>query len=194
MIKRLRDLGDNGKTTPIPPQLLRKYIGYAKKFVEPKLSQEAIDVLQEFYLTLRKENKSQDGTPVTTRQLESLIRLAEARAKIELREIVTESDAREVIEIMKFSLRDAIDSDGFETVDVLQTGKAGKQKMVSIFMRSLQNKARSSGATDFTTQELYAVAKQINLDVPSFMDFLDLLNQQNYLLKKGPHLYRLYSA
>ncbi len=31
---------------PVPPQLLRKYIGYARKYVHPILSEEAADVLQ----------------------------------------------------------------------------------------------------------------------------------------------------
>ncbi|WP_416347053.1 hypothetical protein, partial [Enterobacter asburiae] len=45
------------------------------------MTPEAAAVLQEFYLSLRKQHKTVDSTPITTRQLESLIRLAEARAK-----------------------------------------------------------------------------------------------------------------
>lgn len=51
-------------------------------------------------------NAHHKGTPITTRQLESLVRLAEARARLELREIVTGDDARDVIEIMTESLHD----------------------------------------------------------------------------------------
>lgn len=43
-----------------------------------------------------------DSTPITTRQLESLIRLTESRARLELREVATKEDAEEVIEIMKY--------------------------------------------------------------------------------------------
>lgn len=45
-----------------------------------------------------------DSTPITTRQLESLIRLTESRARLELREVATKEDAEEVIEIMKYRL------------------------------------------------------------------------------------------
>ena len=52
-------------------------------------------MLRAFYLELRaKSGQGADGTPVTPRQLESLIRLSEARAKIELRERVTVEDAQ----------------------------------------------------------------------------------------------------
>lgn len=62
---------------PIPPCLLRKYISYARQYVHPSLSGEAAQVIQEFYLQLRSQAHPADSTPVTTRQLESLIRLTE---------------------------------------------------------------------------------------------------------------------
>uniref|UniRef100_A0A8D2JBJ3 DNA helicase MCM8 n=1 Tax=Varanus komodoensis TaxID=61221 RepID=A0A8D2JBJ3_VARKO len=62
---------------PIPHQLLRKYVGYARQYVHPRLSPEAAHVLQEFYLELRQHSQRADTTPITTRQLESLIRLTE---------------------------------------------------------------------------------------------------------------------
>lgn len=61
----------------IPHPLLRKYIAYARKYVKPKIGPEAAKVLENFYLELRKRHKDNDCTPVTTRQLESLIRLTE---------------------------------------------------------------------------------------------------------------------
>ena len=51
-------------------------------------------MLQQFYLNLRRTHKCVDSIPITTRQFEALIRLAEARARIELREFVTEQDAQ----------------------------------------------------------------------------------------------------
>jgi DNA helicase MCM8 len=84
----------------IPQSLLRKYIAYARQYVHPRLSNEAAKVLQDFYLMLRAKHRSPDGTPVTTRQLESLIRMAEAKARMELREVVTLRDAMDVVEIM----------------------------------------------------------------------------------------------
>lgn len=61
---------------------------------------------RQFYLDLRTRHQSPDSTPITTRQIESLIRLAEARARIELRETVTEQDAEDVVEVMRCSLFD----------------------------------------------------------------------------------------
>jgi len=46
--------------------------------------------LHRFYTLLRKRNHTMDSTPITTRQLEALVRLTQARAKMELRELATE--------------------------------------------------------------------------------------------------------
>jgi DNA helicase MCM8 len=48
---------------------------------------------------------SMDSTPITTRQLEALVRLAEARAKLELREVVTKADAEDIVDLMSESLK-----------------------------------------------------------------------------------------
>lgn len=61
----------------LPHILFRKYIAYAQKYVKPKLSQEAKDVLKEFYLHLRRQFQDGKSTPVTVRQLHSLIRLTQ---------------------------------------------------------------------------------------------------------------------
>ncbi len=50
----------------------------------------AAQVLKEFYLELRRKAvASEGGLPITTRQLESLVRLAEARARADLRQVST---------------------------------------------------------------------------------------------------------
>lgn len=55
---------------------------------------EAIAVLKSYYLQLRAASAADPGgLPVTARQLESLVRLSEARARVELREEVTREDA-----------------------------------------------------------------------------------------------------
>ncbi len=63
---------------PVPTQILRKYISYAKRFCEPKIGDEAALVLREFYLDLRQNNRRSNGcNPITMRQLESLMRLTQ---------------------------------------------------------------------------------------------------------------------
>ena len=71
----------------IEPELLRKYIAYARKNVNPRLTEDANNVLKEFYVSTRNSNPEEQGAvPITARQLEAIIRLSEASAKIKLKE------------------------------------------------------------------------------------------------------------
>jgi len=90
----------------IDPSFLRKYIAYAKIHCKPTLSKEAGEKLKDFYISLRGKSTTEESpVPITLRQYEGLIRLAEASAKIRLRDEVQEDDAQRAIDIMKYSLR-----------------------------------------------------------------------------------------
>ncbi|KTG43970.1 hypothetical protein cypCar_00015230 [Cyprinus carpio] len=178
---------------PIPHQLLRKYVGYARHYVHPTLSAEAAQVLQDFYLELRKQNQTADSTPITTRQLESLIRLTEARARVELREKATQSDAEDVVEIMKHSLADTY-SDEFGRLDFdrsqLGSGMSNRSK-VKKFVTALNRLAERTSKSMFEFQELRQLAKDLQIQVVDFEGFVGALNEQGYLLKKGHRTYQL---
>jgi replicative DNA helicase Mcm len=100
---------------PIPIDLLRKYIAYARQNIRPVLTKEAGEEISRFYLSMRKMSKEkaeaveimeQAPIPITPRQLEALFRLSEARAKLYLREEVTAEDTRVAIELLKAMLKD----------------------------------------------------------------------------------------
>jgi replicative DNA helicase Mcm len=124
-ILTLHRLHSTKEEAPLPPELLRKYISYAKK-LDVTISNEAANELKDFYLKMRAGSGSAESPiAITPRQLEALIRLSEARAKAYLRKEVTMEDARAVIRLMSVSLQDVgIDtSTGRMDIDVIMTGK-----------------------------------------------------------------------
>ncbi|MFW9798865.1 MAG: minichromosome maintenance protein MCM [Candidatus Thorarchaeota archaeon] len=91
---------------PIPQELLKNYIRYATKLeITPKLTPDAAEVIENFYVDLRKSAEGGAPVPITARQLESLVRLAEARARMALRTEATKEDAQAAIRLMEESLR-----------------------------------------------------------------------------------------
>lgn len=83
--KRLR-LKHGEVIDTLPLVLLRKYVAYARRYVHPKLNNEAANTLQSFYLELRHNYQDgADGTPITTRQLEACIRLTQVTSLFLLR-------------------------------------------------------------------------------------------------------------
>ena len=89
----------SASSSTLPTEQVRRYIEYAKRYVHPTLTPAAAKVLQRLYLTMRAQSSLGQSIPVTTRHLESLIRLAQARARIDLREEVSEADAQDVVQV-----------------------------------------------------------------------------------------------
>ncbi|XP_012494711.1 PREDICTED: DNA helicase MCM8 isoform X1 [Propithecus coquereli] len=178
---------------PIPHQLLRKYIGYARQYVYPRLSTEAAQVLQDFYLELRKQSQRLNSSPITTRQLESLIRLTEARARLELREEATKEDAEDIVEIMKYSMLGTY-SDEFGNLDFERSQHGSgmsNRSSAKRFISALNNIAERTYNNLFQFHQLRQIAKELNIQVADFEHFIGSLNDQGYLLKKGPKVFQL---
>jgi replicative DNA helicase Mcm len=92
----------------IPKELFRKYVAYTKQRIKPVLSEEAIQFIKKFYVDLRNRPVSSESAlrpiPISARQLQALIRMSEASAKIHLRDVVLQEDAEIAIDIMKYYL------------------------------------------------------------------------------------------
>lgn len=239
LAERLRE-GVTMCTDPVPVPLLRKYIAYARcvrrngekwgqgaacrltpppsftvprrRYVHPALSPDAARVFQAFYLDLRATASEGDSVPITTRQLESLVRLGQARARLELREIVTKEDAEDVVELLRESMTD-VATDDFGVVDFGRGAGMSMAKQVKAFVKVLARAAEERNSSTFTTQvsgsgvqchpqrltllcaqDMRQLAAGLGLDLTEFDSFLDVLNQQNYILKRGPRLYKLMAG
>ncbi len=120
---------------PFSPDFFRKYIAYARKNVKPRLTDEAIERIKEYFLSLREKATEDSPVPISVRQLETLVRAAEARARMALRSEVTAEDAEAVIRLMNHYLKTVgCDAAGRPDIDVIMTGKprSVQQKMARI--------------------------------------------------------------
>merc|ERR1712048_974089 len=84
----------------IDQDLLKKYVIYARQRIKPQVSDIDKDKLANFYKDIRAEAFRSGGAPMTARHIESIIRLAEASARIELRQHVNSKDLDFAISIM----------------------------------------------------------------------------------------------
>jgi len=90
------------------------------------MTEEAMEIIKDFYLKMRSAGELADSPiAITARQLESVIRLAEARARVALREEVTAEDAKAAVRLMRASLEQVgIDmATGKIDIDIIMTGK-----------------------------------------------------------------------
>ncbi|KDQ28068.1 hypothetical protein PLEOSDRAFT_1093484 [Pleurotus ostreatus PC15] len=76
----------------IPQDVLKKYIMYAREKIKPKLYDIDQEKMSKLFSDLRRESLATGSYPITVRHLESMIRMAEASAKMALREYVRADD------------------------------------------------------------------------------------------------------
>ena len=89
----------------IDVDLLTKYLSYAKRSA-PSLTKEAEEKILDYYLQMRNV-ESEEMITVTPRQLEGIIRLSTARARLLMKDIVEEEDAERAIFLIQSMLQDA---------------------------------------------------------------------------------------
>ena len=115
----------------IDADLLPKYIDFARRNCYPTMTEEAMETLREFYVSHRRPSVHEDTpVPVTARKLESLVRLAEASARVRLSDTVTTEDTERAIKLVKASLRDVgIDRETGEfDADIVAAGMSKSQR------------------------------------------------------------------
>ena len=184
-----------GFNEALPAGLVRDYIAYAREYCKPKLTQEAAIVLREYYMTLRypaNGRHRRDSVPITTRQLEALIRLSQARSKACLREFVLKEDALDVVELMKRSV-EQVHTDEFGIVDRSRAGARGQsnRKLRKEFTNELY-KIVGVGA-ECTYDDLLRVSNRVNCPLSDFNTIIDDMRNQGTLIKKANMKYQIVS-
>jgi DNA replication licensing factor MCM5 len=118
----------------IPVEKMKRYISYAKSRCAPRLSPEAAEKLSSHFVSIRRQvaraeadANQRSSIPITVRQLESLVRISESLAKLELAPIATEKHVDEAIRLFLGSTMDAVMSAGGDTSAL---GGGGNREMV----------------------------------------------------------------
>jgi len=103
----------------IPQALLKKYLMYARHHVRPQLHFLDQEKLAQLYADLRKASVNSGGVPIAVRHIESIMRTAEAHARMCLRDAVREDDVNAAIGVM---LESFIQSQKYSVRRALQRG------------------------------------------------------------------------
>ncbi|KAF2859776.1 MCM-domain-containing protein [Piedraia hortae CBS 480.64] len=122
----------DGPAAEIPVEKMKRYISYAKSRCAPRLSAEAAEKLSSHFVSIRRQiaraeadANVRSSIPITVRQLESLIRLSEALAKLELQPVAREKHVDEAIRLFLGSTMDAVLNAGG---DMGQLGQPGSNR------------------------------------------------------------------
>ncbi|KAI5751579.1 hypothetical protein M8J77_008861 [Diaphorina citri] len=116
--------------------VLRDYIAYAQEHLSPTLSEEASQRLIQTYVDMRKLGAGRGRISAYPRQLESLIRLSEAHAKMRYSETVEVQDVDEAWRLHREALKQSATDplSGKIDVSILTTGvsSAARQRQLEL--------------------------------------------------------------
>jgi replicative DNA helicase Mcm len=172
--------------TPLETDFIKKYIAYAKKQMRPKLTDVALTEIQNYYVKMRlsgSEEGKVKAIPISPRQLEALVRLSEASAKLRLDTKVTKKDARFAIELVHYCLSQiGLDpSTGKIDIDRFTGGMSASQRSHIKIVKDIINAMEKKFGKVIPIEEVVKESKAKDVDEDKVKDLIDKLKRSGDL-------------
>ncbi|XP_059170119.1 DNA replication licensing factor mcm4-A-like [Physella acuta] len=169
--------------------ILKDYLTYAKAFVKPKIGEEAGQAFIQAYVEMRKVGSSRGQISAYPRQLESLIRLAEAHARMRLSDNVEVADVEEARRLYKEALKQAAVDPATGKIDItiLTTGMSGaarkrKAEVAAALKKLIQGKGKIPTLKHQKLYEDFREAQEFPITKEMFDDALRELQDEDFLI------------
>lgn len=178
----------------IGPDFLRKYMSYIKQRIKPTLTKQAINEIRNFYVSLRNSSSNSDDQkvkpiPISARQLEGLIRLTEASARLRLATKATKEDAERAIGLVTHCLNQVgIDPEtGQLDMDRISGTSTASARNKIVIVKEILNKLEEAGLKTIPIEEIFAQAAQKGLPEDKTEQVIDQLKKSGEIFepKKG---------
>ncbi|MBW2978555.1 minichromosome maintenance protein MCM [Candidatus Woesearchaeota archaeon] len=167
MAKFILSMHQSSKTTQeLDTNLLRKYLSYVRLNIKPKLTDSAIDELRNYYIKMRSSasDKGIKSVPISARQLEGLVRLSEAYAKLRLSDKVAKKDAQNAVELLDYCLKQIAFDEETGTIDIdrIATSMPASQRNKIIAVKEILVDLENKLGKTIPLEDVVAAAKEKN--------------------------------
>jgi len=177
----------------IDRELLRKYVAYSKRVV-PVLSDEAMGVLQQYYVSIRKLGEAEGvSVPITARQLEAFVRLSEASARARLSSTVDLQDAQRAIKIVEYYLSRVAMEGGRFDIDLIATGTSRSQRDHLIAVRRIIQELAAAGGRGANEDDVLLRASDLGIPEERVREMVRRLRERGEIYSSAPGFIRLVS-
>jgi replicative DNA helicase Mcm len=199
-IARRREEGQAAQISPeqeepylphFTPEFLRKYVAFAKR-IYPVMGDDAMSALETKYLAIRKTGEAAGASvPITPRQLEAMIRLSEASARMRLSEEVTIEDAERAVRIVEYWMGKVAGEEGGRfDIDIIQTGISQSQREQIIALRDIISElAGPEGVADY--EDIVRVAQDRGIPPARVDAWLKRWSQEGEIYSPAKNKYKL---
>ena len=167
----------------ISTELLKKYISYARQKVRPFLADNAIDEIKDFYVQLRNRAVSDEraarAIPISARQLEALVRMSEASAKVRLSDKVTREDAKRAIELLMYCLMEVgrEKETGQIDIDRIATGIPASQREKMFLIKQILDDLEKELGKTIPVEDVARIAVEKGLSKAEVDEIIERLKR-----------------
>ena len=167
----------------IDTDFLKKYIAYARQNAKPALTDSALEEIKNFYVEMRNQEGSEEeaakAIPISPRQLEALVRLAEANSKVRLSDKVTKRDARKAIELLQYCLQQVgLDPEtGKIDIDRISTGISSSQRSRILIIREIVDDLENKVGKTIPIEDILREASMKKIDEKDVEEILEKLKR-----------------
>lgn len=171
------------KEPEIDTRLLRKYIAYARQKLKPILSNEALEEIKNHYVEIRNkefmDESAAKAIPISPRQLEALVRMAEGYAKIRLSNIVSKEDARRSINMLQYSMSQVgLDPEtGKIDIDRIATGISASQRNKILILKDIIDELENKIGKTIPIEDIMKEAEMQKISKSDTEDIIDNLKK-----------------
>ena len=181
----------SGGAAELRTEFLKKYIAFAKQNINPALTDEALEEIKEYYVKMRStgdEEGAYKAIPISARQLEALIRLSEASARVRLSTKVLKSDARRAIELVHFCLMQiGVDPEtGKIDIDRITTGITASQRSNINTVKDIIKELEGQIGKQIPLDDILLKAKEKGMDPDKAEDIIDSLRKEGVIFAPRP--------
>ncbi|MAG47768.1 hypothetical protein CL617_04120 [archaeon] len=172
----------------IPAAFFKKYLSYIKQKVHPKLTDEAIGEIRDFYVSLRNTTQAGDEKvkpiPISARQLEALVRLSEGSARVRLSKEVKKEDAKRAIELLRYCLMQV----GFDhetgQIDMdMMSGIPSSERSKLINVREIINSLNETVGKQIPLDNILEKALEKGIEKPQVLDSIEKLKREGEIFE-----------
>ncbi|MGM0404910.1 MAG: minichromosome maintenance protein MCM [Thermoplasmatota archaeon] len=175
---------------PFEKEFLKKYVSYAKT-VNPIMTDESRDELENFYLDIRAGGGSEDSIPITARQLESLVRLSEASARAHLRKRVTKEDAKRAINVTRYFLNEvASTSEGGLDIDFVASEVSSSERTIMHDIRDVIKELEQLHDGGAPEEEIFERGEKAGISPDNIRKELEKMRRNGQIYSPSPGKYR----
>lgn len=173
----------------IDSEMIKKYVAYSKQNVFPILSNDAMEEIRKYYVDLRNQGSSEEDMvktiPISPRQLEALVRLSEASARVRLSDKVSRDDAKRGISLLHYCLtKIGVDKEsGKIDIDRITTGVTATKRSKIVIIKDILSEIENRVGKTIPIDVLLRDAEEKGIDESEVEEVIERLKRSGDLFE-----------